>query len=65
MLFRSTLGAVLALLFLTLVTGRAVVKVTGEMPLRLTSRVFGMILIAIAVQFMVDGLRAVFPGWAA
>lgn len=60
-----TLGAVLALLFLTLVTGRAVVKVTGEMPLRLTSRVFGMILIAIAVQFMVDGLRAVFPGWAA
>jgi multiple antibiotic resistance protein len=57
------LAGVLALLFLTLITGPAVAKLTGEMPLRLTSRVFGMILIAIAVQFMAEGLRAVFPGW--
>jgi len=59
------LAAVLSLLFLTLITGPSIAKLAGEMPLRLTSRVFGMILIAIAVQFMVDGLRTVFPGWVA
>jgi multiple antibiotic resistance protein len=31
--------------------------------LNLTARVFGLILIAISVQFMVDGLTTVFPGW--
>ncbi len=61
----ATLAGILALLFLTLVTGPTVAKLTGEMPLRLASRVFGMILIAISVQFMVEGLRAVFPGWTA
>jgi multiple antibiotic resistance protein len=30
----------------------------------LISRIFGMLLIAIAVQFMVEGLHEVFPGWA-
>ena len=58
------LTGVLALLFLTLITGPLVEKLTGEMPLKLTSRVFGMILIAIAVQFMVEGLITVFPGWS-
>jgi multiple antibiotic resistance protein len=36
----------------------------GELTLNLISRIFGMILIAIAVQFMVEGLKQVFPGWA-
>jgi hypothetical protein len=31
--------------------------------LNLVSRIFGMILIAIAVQFMIGGLLEVFPGW--
>jgi multiple antibiotic resistance protein len=53
-----------AILFFTLITGPVIQKVTGELPLNLISRIFGMILIAIAVQFMVEGLRAVFPGWA-
>jgi multiple antibiotic resistance protein len=55
---------VLAILFFTLITGPAIQKITGELSLNLISRIFGMILIAIAVQFMVEGLREVFPGWA-
>ncbi len=59
-----TLVGVLAILFVTLLFGPLIQKATGDLPLNLISRVFGMILIAIAVQFMVDGLTAVFPGWA-
>jgi multiple antibiotic resistance protein len=55
---------VVTILFFTLITGPAIQKVTGELSLNLISRIFGMILIAIAVQFMVEGLREVFPGWA-
>jgi hypothetical protein len=55
----------LAILYLTLLTGPYIQKTVGELPLDLISRVFGMILIAIAVQFMVEGLQTVFPGWAA
>jgi multiple antibiotic resistance protein len=56
---------VLAILFFTLITGPAIQKVTGELSLNLISRIFGMILIGIAVQFMVEGLKEVFPRWAA
>ncbi len=59
----GALTGVLLLLFLTLVTGPFIERLIGEMFLKLASRVFGMILIAIAVQFMVDGLKEVFPGW--
>jgi len=55
--------AVLFLLFLTLLSGGFIRRTVGILPLELVSRVFGMILIAIAVQFMVDGLAVVFPGW--
>lgn len=58
-----TMAVVLAVLFFTLLLGPYIQKRTGELPLNLISRVFGMILIAIAVQFMVEGLRDVFPGW--
>ena len=54
---------VLAILYLTLLSGPHIQKLTGQLPLKLSSRVFGMILIAIAVQFMVEGLVEVFPGW--
>jgi multiple antibiotic resistance protein len=57
-------AASLAILYLTLMTGPYIQQKVGELPLNLISRVFGMILIAIAVQFMVDGLQTVFPGWA-
>lgn len=59
-----TMVAVLAVLFFTLLLGPCIQNRTGELPLNLISRVFGMILIAIAVQFMVEGLTDVFPGWA-
>ena len=59
-----TVLGVLGILFLTLLSGPVIQKVTGELSLNLTSRIFGMILIAIAVQFMVDGLLIVFPGWS-
>ncbi len=55
----------LAILYLTLLTGPYIQKAVGELPLDLISRVFGMILIAIAVQFMVEGFQTVFPGWVA
>jgi multiple antibiotic resistance protein len=55
----------LAVLYLTLLTGPYIQKAVGELPLDLISRVFGMILIAIAVQFMVEGFQTVFPGWVA
>lgn len=54
---------VLGVLFFTLITAPMIQKVTGELSLNLVSRIFGMILIAIAVQFMVEGLKTVFPGW--
>jgi multiple antibiotic resistance protein len=58
-----TVIGVLVMLFCTLLTGAFIKKMIGILPLDLTSRVFGMILIAIAVQFMVDGLVKTFPGW--
>ncbi|MGW8194325.1 MAG: MarC family protein [Desulforhopalus sp.] len=54
---------VLLILFLTLLGGTAIHNVTGDLPLDLISRIFGMILIAISIQFMVEGLTNVFPGW--
>ena len=57
------LVAVLAGMFFTLVTGSAIQRGVGELPLKLTSRLFGIILIAIAVQFAIDGLGVNFPGW--
>ena len=35
----------------------------GPLLIQLISRIFGLILIAISVQFMVERLRQVFPGW--
>lgn len=60
-----TLVAVLLILLMALLSGSIIQRVTGTLPLDLASRVFGMILIAIAVQFMVEGLVITFPGWAA
>ena len=54
--------AVLTVLFFTLVTGNLIQQVTGDLTLKLTSRLFGIILIAIAVQFAIGGLGEVFPG---
>lgn len=58
-----TVIGVLYLLFLSLLAGGFITRLFGIMPLELISRVFGMILIAQALQFMVDRLVATFPGW--
>lgn len=63
LLLSIALLGVLMILYLTLLCGPLIQKLTGQLPLKLSSRVFGMILIAIAVQFMVEGLVEVFPGW--
>ena len=63
LLLSGALIVVMALLLLTLLTGVLIKRVIGTLPLELTSRVFGLILIAISVQFMVEGLLQVFPGW--
>ncbi len=62
-LMSLVISGVLFLLFLTLLSGGFIKRTVGILPLELISRVFGMILIAIAVQFMVDGLVVTFPGW--
>jgi multiple antibiotic resistance protein len=58
-----TIVGVLGLLYLILLISPLIRRFVGELPLDLTARVFGLILIAISVQFMVDGLTTVFPGW--
>jgi multiple antibiotic resistance protein len=55
---------VLGVLYVTLLVSPLIRKVLGDLSLNLIARVFGLILIAIAVQFMVEGLQTVFPGWA-
>ncbi|BBO78188.1 UPF0056 inner membrane protein [Desulfosarcina widdelii] len=65
LLLSLTVIGVLAILYLILLVSPIIRKIIGDLPLNLISRVFGMILIAIAVQFMVEGLAAVFPGWIA
>ena len=58
-----TVVAVLAVLYVTLLVSPLIRKLLGDLPLNLIARVFGLILIAISVQFMVEGLQTVFPGW--
>ncbi|MFO7715524.1 MarC family protein [Desulfosarcina sp.] len=65
MLLSLTLVGVLAIVFVVLLLSPAIQKIVGNLSLDLVSRVFGMILIAISVQFMVEGLSDIFPGWVA
>jgi multiple antibiotic resistance protein len=58
-----TVIGVLGILYVTLLASPLIRRVSGDLPLNLIARVFGLILIAIAVQFMVEGLQNVFPGW--
>jgi multiple antibiotic resistance protein len=63
LLLGLTVIAVLLVLYLTLLISPIIRRITGKLPLELIARVFGLILIAIAVQFTVEGLSTVFPGW--
>jgi hypothetical protein len=40
-------------------------RVFGRTGLNVISRIMGLILAAVAIQFVLDGTREAFPGWAA
>ena len=50
-------------IYFIMISGSNIKKLTGELPLMVVTRLFGLILIAIAVQLMVEGLGEVFPSW--
>ncbi|MEE8393599.1 MAG: MarC family protein, partial [Rhodospirillales bacterium] len=58
----GVLGAVLAILMVCLVLTGPVMRLMGVTGVNVISRVAGIILAALAVQFVIDGVRAVWPG---
>ena len=61
----AVVGAILVLLFLVLFFASAFGKVMSETARVITTRLMGMILLAIAVEMVVAGLTALLPGLAA
>lgn len=51
----------LVMVYFTMISGNTIKKYTGELPLMVITRLFGLILIAIAIQLIVEGLGEVFP----
>lgn len=54
--------AVLALTLLALLSAPLMMRVLGETGANVFDRLFGLILAALAAQFVIDGIRASFPG---
>jgi multiple antibiotic resistance protein len=59
----AALGAVMLILFLILLSGNQVQRVTGATVLNIQTRVFGLLLAGIAVQLIAEGLGSIFPAW--
>ena len=57
------LAGVIGLIFVTLLSSQRVRDVTGTMAMDLLTRIFGLIVAAIAVQFILEGFAEVFPQW--
>ena len=63
----ETIAAIVLVLlvsFVAFVTAERVFGLLGESTMRLLTRLVGIILVAIAVQFVIDGMQASFPGIA-
>lgn len=54
--------AVLVLTLLCLLATARLMRVLGRTGINVVTRVFGIIMAALAVQFILDGLGAVWPG---
>ena len=59
----ATLTVVLGVLLLTLVLSPLLEKRVPDTAFTVVTRIFGLILAAIAVQFMAEGLSELFPAW--
>ncbi|MDX1529979.1 MAG: MarC family protein [Rhodothermales bacterium] len=54
---------VMAVVLVTLLGSQRIERLVGPMALRLMTRLFGLILTAIAAQLILEGLGEVFPSW--
>jgi multiple antibiotic resistance protein len=59
----SVLTGVMLLILGTLVSSHKIKEVVGQMAITLLTRLFGLILVAIAMQLIVEGLGNIFPAW--
>jgi len=64
---RAALGgvllAVMLVVFLALLAAHRIQALVGDMALEVQTRLFGLILVAIAAQLIVEGLGEAFPSW--
>lgn len=58
----GVMGLVLALLLVSLLSAERMMTLLGETGANVISRLLGLVLAALAVQYVVDGVRAAFPG---
>jgi multiple antibiotic resistance protein len=61
----AVVGVLLGVLLLTLIcllAAASLVRWLGVTGINVVTRVFGIVTAALAVQFMIDGARAVWPG---
>lgn len=59
----AVLAGVILLILVTLLSSQRIRTVTGPMTMDLLTRIFGLIVAAIAVQFILEGFAEVFPQW--
>ena len=53
---------VLLLTLVCLLAAASLVRLLGVTGINVVTRVFGIVTAALAIQFMIDGVRAVWPG---
>lgn len=61
----AVVAGVMVVVFAVLISAHRIRHWVGSTPLDVQTRLFGLILCAVAAQLMVEGLGEVFPGWLA